>query len=33
MDIGFGVVDPAREARENNSSITFNGEVIAIPAM
>jgi len=33
QDIGFGVVDPAREADNNISSITFNGTVIAIPTV
>lgn len=33
MDIGFGVVDPAREGKENNSSIVYNGETISIPSV
>lgn len=31
QNIGFGVVDPAREGKDNNCSITYNGTVIAIP--
>ena len=31
QDIGFGVVDPAREGFNNNSSITVDGTVISIP--
>lgn len=31
QDIGFGVVDPAREAKDNTSSITYNGTEIGIP--
>ena len=33
QDIGFGVVDPAREGHDNDSFIIFNGTVIAIPSV
>ena len=31
QDIGFGVIDPARDGLDNNSSIIYNGSAITIP--
>ncbi|MBQ8344925.1 MAG: hypothetical protein IJY42_01500, partial [Clostridia bacterium] len=33
QDIGFGVVDPAREAKDNDSFIVYKGVTIAIPTV
>ena len=33
MDIGFGVVDPAREGQQTDSYIIYNGEKITLPTL
>lgn len=33
MDVGFGVLDPARDGFNNTSTFTYNGEEITVPAV
>ena len=33
MDVGFGVVDPAREGQQTNSMLIYNGDEIYIPGV